>query len=73
LPLPTQDDLVRLCQEPGLDYIAIRMNFPLYSATNGRLFVYECYQVKTLAVSVCAEASELIPGAWARTLNELKT
>lgn len=46
--LPTQDDLVRLCQEPGLDYVVIPHDFPgLYVASNGRLFVYECYQVRT--------------------------
>jgi hypothetical protein len=47
-PAPTEDDLVRLCQEPGLDFVVIPQEFPgLYSARVGRLFVYECYKVKT--------------------------
>jgi hypothetical protein len=47
-PAPTQEDLARLCQEPGLDYVVIPQEFPgLYSATNGRIFVYECYKVRT--------------------------
>jgi hypothetical protein len=46
-PDPTREDLVRLCHEPGLDYVVIPHEFPgLYSATNGRVFVYECYQVR---------------------------
>jgi hypothetical protein len=56
-PLPTQDDLIRLCQEPGLDYVAIPQEFPgLYAATNGRLFVYECNQVRRLRLSARAES-----------------
>jgi hypothetical protein len=51
-PLPSQEDLVRLCQEPGLDYVIIEQEFPgLYSASNGRIFVYECYKVKGSALS----------------------
>ena len=49
-PSPTRQDLVRLCQEPGLDYVVIPQEFPgLYSASNGRVFVYECYKVRTTA------------------------
>ena len=46
-PDPSLDDLVKLCQEPGLDYVVAPHEFPgLYSASNGRVFVYECYKVK---------------------------
>lgn len=57
-PEPTQEDLVRLCQEPGLDYVVIPQEFPgLYSASNGRLFVYECYKVKNASFSARGERS----------------
>jgi hypothetical protein len=46
-PPPTRDDLVRLCHEPGLDYVVIPQEFPgLYSASNGRFFIYECYKIR---------------------------
>lgn len=46
-PAPSQDDLVLLCREPGLDYVVIPQEFPdLYPATNGRIFVYECHKVR---------------------------
>lgn len=46
-PDPARDDLFKLCQEPGLDYVVVPHDFPgLYSATNGRVYVYECYKVK---------------------------
>jgi hypothetical protein len=46
-PEPSEADLIRLCQEPGLDYVVIPQEFPgLYSASNGRLFVYECYKIR---------------------------
>jgi hypothetical protein len=46
-PPPTRDDLVRLCQESDLDYVVIPQEFPgLYSASNGRIFVYECNKVR---------------------------
>ena len=46
-PAPTEADLIRLCQEPGLDYVVITQEFPgLYSASNGEIFVYECYKVR---------------------------
>lgn len=49
-PPPTADDLVRLCAEPGLDYVVIPQEFPgLYSATNGRIYVYECSKVRNNA------------------------
>jgi hypothetical protein len=56
-PAPTQEDLSRLCQEPGLDYVVIPQEFPgLFAATNGRIFVYECYRVRA-ATSVSARAT----------------
>ena len=56
-PAPTQEDLARLCQEPGLDYVVIPQEFPgLFAATNGRIFVYECYRVRA-ATSVSARTT----------------
>ena len=47
-PEPTQENLAWLCREPGLDLIVIPQEFPgLYSAGNGRIFVYECQYVRT--------------------------
>lgn len=46
-PEPTVADLVRLCHEPGLDYVVVPHEFPgLYSASNGRVYLYECYKVR---------------------------
>jgi hypothetical protein len=56
-PEPTEADLLRICQEPGLDYVVITHEFPgLYSASNGRIFVYECYKVKTSSFSARSDA-----------------
>ena len=61
-PDPTRDDLIKLCQERDLDYVVIPQEFPgLYSATNGRIYVYECYKVRTaaaLALSASPTPSE---------------
>lgn len=47
-PEPTQDDLARLCADPGLDFVVIPQEFPgLFSASNGRIYVYECQKVRT--------------------------
>lgn len=46
-PGPSEADLLRLCAEPELDFVIVPHEFPgLYSATNGRIFVYECYKVR---------------------------
>lgn len=46
-PEPTVEDLARLCSEADLDYVVLRRNFPgLSSASNGRVFVYECRHVQ---------------------------
>jgi hypothetical protein len=46
-PEPTLEDFATLCKEEGLDYIVLRRNFPgLSSASNGRVFVYDCRQVQ---------------------------
>lgn len=59
---PTEADLIRLCQEPGLDYIAIPHEFPgLYSASNGRIFVYECYKFSRSRVSANAKPQAAKP------------
>jgi hypothetical protein len=44
---PTRADLLRLCQEPGLDYVVTPHNFDgLYAETNGRVYVYDCRQLR---------------------------
>jgi hypothetical protein len=69
-PEPTQDDLVRLCQEPGLDYVVIPQEFPgLYSASNGRLFVYECYKIGRLRRSTDGEHVVVTPKAAGKPLD----
>jgi hypothetical protein len=69
-PDPARGDLVKLCQEPGLDYVVIPQEFPgLYSATNGRIYVYECYKVREitrLPFSARAEMSATSPPALSR-------
>jgi hypothetical protein len=66
-PEPTETDLVRLCQEPGLDYVVIPQEYPgLYLASNGRIFVYECEKVKNSTSSARIAASEMAPPALQR-------
>ena len=49
-PGPNAEDLIRLCQEPGLDFVVVQQEFPgLYTAGNGRIFVYECDKVRSIA------------------------
>ncbi len=59
-PPPSREDLVRLCEEPGLDYVIIAQEFPgLYSATNGHIFVYECGKVRaTAALALTARTAQ---------------
>ena len=46
-PGPTVADLARLCAEPELDYAILKHEFPgLYAATNGRVYIYDCQQVR---------------------------
>jgi hypothetical protein len=46
-PDPSVDDLRRLCQEPGLDFLLLQHEFPGVSAAScGKLFVYDCRQVR---------------------------
>jgi hypothetical protein len=46
-PSPTVEDLGRLCQEPGLDYVLAKQDIAgLATADNGRLYVYDCRQVR---------------------------
>jgi len=43
----TSDDLVRLCQEPNIDFVVIEQGFDgLYMTQVGRLFIYDCRQVR---------------------------
>ena len=46
-PAPTALDLVRLANDPALDYIVIPKCFDdLYSATNGRVYLYDCAKMR---------------------------
>jgi hypothetical protein len=46
-PAPSQEDVARLCREPGLDYLILKHEFPgLVTAGNGRVFIYECQAVR---------------------------
>lgn len=46
-PEPTIEDLGRLCQEPGLDYVIAKHEIPgLAAADNGRIYIYDCRQVR---------------------------
>jgi hypothetical protein len=46
-PAPEADDLLRLCREPRLDFIILPQEFPgLYSATNGKCFIYDCRSIR---------------------------
>jgi hypothetical protein len=36
-----------LCQEPDLDFVILGNEFPnMYAATNGRVYLYDCRQVR---------------------------
>jgi hypothetical protein len=49
---PTADDLVRLCRDPLLDVVVLEREFEgLYAATDGKLYVYDCAQVRGLTRS----------------------
>jgi hypothetical protein len=44
---PTRDGLLQMCREPGLDYVVTPHNFDgLYAETNGRVYVYDCRQLR---------------------------
>ena len=46
-PAPSVADLRRLCQEPELDFLILKQEFPgLAAAGSGKLFVYDCRQVR---------------------------
>jgi hypothetical protein len=46
-PAPTEDDLFRLCREEGLDFVVVEDAFAdLACATDGRLYVYDCRQLR---------------------------
>jgi hypothetical protein len=43
---PTRDDLEALCREEGVDFAVLPHDFDgLYTASNGRVFIYDCKQV----------------------------
>jgi hypothetical protein len=46
-PEPTRDDLIRLCQDPELDYVVLQYQYPgLYTAGNGPWYVYDAATVR---------------------------
>jgi hypothetical protein len=48
-PVPTAEDLFRLCQEEGLDFVVVEDAFEgLACATDGRFHVYDCRQIREL-------------------------
>jgi hypothetical protein len=49
VPAPTVEDLFRLCREDDLDYVVLEQEFDgLYSASDGRYFIYDCRHVRAL-------------------------
>jgi hypothetical protein len=46
-PAPSVLDVRRLCQEPGLDFLVLKQDFPgLAPTATGQLFIYDCRQVR---------------------------
>jgi hypothetical protein len=45
-PPPTQADFDRLIQEPAVDLIVLPHEYPGYTATNGRLFIYDARRLR---------------------------
>jgi hypothetical protein len=44
---PTVEGLARLSCEPGLDFLILKHEIPgLVTASNGRVFIYECRQLR---------------------------
>jgi hypothetical protein len=49
-PIPTEDDLWRLCQEEGLDFVILEAPLGgLPCATDGRYYIYDCRRLRALA------------------------
>jgi hypothetical protein len=47
---PTEQDLFRLCDEQGLDFVVLEHRFPgLFSATDGCFFIYDCRRLRARA------------------------
>jgi hypothetical protein len=47
LPAPTRSDLLRLCQEEGLDFVVLEFNVDnLWCASSGRYFIYDCREIR---------------------------
>jgi hypothetical protein len=45
--LPTEEDLLALAAEEGLDFVVVEQRFPgLYRATDGRLYFYDCRELR---------------------------
>lgn len=49
-PLPQKEDLVRLAQDPALDWIVLKCNFEgLSAADNGSIFIYDAHKLRESA------------------------
>jgi hypothetical protein len=43
---PTEADLRKLCADPSVDYLVLRVKFDgLYSAENGHVYIYDCRRI----------------------------
>jgi hypothetical protein len=53
LPPPSKADLLRVCAEPGVDYVVLKQPFDhLYAATDGQWYLYDCRQLRSGSVAV---------------------
>jgi hypothetical protein len=44
---PTEADLRKLCADPEVDYLVLRMKFDgLYAAENGHVYIYDCRRIR---------------------------
>ena len=62
-PPPSRADLARLCRDGAVDYVIVPDAFAgLYAATNGRLYIYDCVQVRAaLGRAPSSETAALHP------------
>jgi hypothetical protein len=55
---PTEQDLFRLCAEPGLDYVVLEHRFEgWYSASAGTVYIYDCRRIRSLTHSACVKGA----------------
>jgi len=50
---PQEDDLLRLCEEEGLDFIVLKYRIKdLYCESDGEYYIYDCEQLRNLRSEV---------------------